>query len=89
MKLGRVEIHARMVDHHWPPAWVGPWFGVRIARKPTDLARPGARLFDVHAQWHVGCRGIETGFHVLYWFGDRPRIATNWWSPGYRVPDYE
>jgi hypothetical protein len=87
MKLGRVEINARMIDHHLPPRWIGPWLGVRI--KPKPEARRAGQLFDVHAQLHMvpdeQANGVQAGLVVALYRGDRylVRFGRNWWSRRY------
>jgi hypothetical protein len=89
VRIRRLEMHARVVDHQWPPKWVGPWIGVQIHRKETDLFRCSRFMFDAHAQLHLvpseRSNGIQTGLILVYFSrGDyRIRYGKNWWSPRY------
>lgn len=88
MKLGRLKINARMVDHHWPPRWVGPWLGITLSPKPRQRRR-ASQMFDVHAQLHLRpqdhLNGIQTGIVIVLYHADEALISygRNWWSPGY------
>lgn len=90
MRIGRLETHARLIDHRWPPLWIGPWVGVSIRPKPEQHRGQAPHMFDAHAQLHLqpdeGLNGVQTGLALVVYRRDgrhRIRFARNWWSPRY------
>lgn len=87
MRVGRLTVNARLVDHNWPPRWIGPWFGVKLAPKTPDRS---SQMVDCHVQLHLvpeeGCNGVQAGAMLYLSRRDgraRIRFGKNWWSPHY------